>query len=110
MRSSFLKTLAACALLLVPATAMAQRTVIIDTTIRAGIPDILNGIVNVMLFWAMPLATVLFLIGAFMLVASGGNDTTKDKAKKIMEASLVGLAIILSSWMILSTVVYLLAA
>lgn len=95
-------------LTLFPAVAAAQ--VVIDTTVHTSIPQILNGLVNVMLFWAAPIATVLFLIGAFWLTASGGNENAKDKGKKIMQGAAIGLAIILGSWMIISTVVYYLAA
>lgn len=99
----------ALAILLVtlPRTASAQVT--IATGVSSTVPTVLNGIVNLLLLWSGLVATGLFLLGAFLMVGSGGNDAYLSAGKKIMKASLIGLALILSSWMILSTVVFFIA-
>jgi len=96
-------------LLFLPKTLFAQppsNPLTIDTGIGGiTIPSIGAGIVNVLLLWSGVVATALFLLGAIIMVGSGGSDTYLSAGKKIMKASAIGLAIILSSWMILSTVV-----
>lgn len=77
----------------------------ISTGVTSTVPTIFNGIVDLLLMWSSLVATALFLFGSILMVGSGGNDATLSNGKKIMKASLIGLAIILSSWMILSTVV-----
>ena len=44
---------------------------------------------------AIPLATLMFLIGGFMFMVSGGNEEKVTRAKKTMLWAAVGLAICL---------------
>lgn len=81
----------------------------ISTGVTSTVPSVFNGVVNILLAWSSLVATALFLLGAILMVGSGGNDATLSNGKKIMKASLIGLAIILSSWMILSTAVSFIA-
>jgi hypothetical protein len=92
--------------LLLPCAAFALG---IETGVSSDVPSILRGIVNVLLAWSGLVATGLFLIGAFLMVASGGSEANLAAGKKIMKAALIGLAIILASWMILSTVIWFIA-
>lgn len=85
-------------------------TVCIDTDVHTTVPEILSGIVNVLLLWSGLLTTALFLLGAILMVGSGGSEASLAAGKKIMKSSLIGLALILGSWLLLSTIVYFLAA
>ncbi len=76
----------------------------IDPTVSAS--SIVGGLVYIFLLWSSLVTTALFLLGCVLMVASGGNDALLSNGKKIMKASLIGYTIILSSWLILSTVVY----
>lgn len=96
------------ALFLLPVSAGAV-PLTIDTGVHTDVPSILQGLVNVLLAWSGLVATGLFLLGCILMVGSGGDESTLAAGKKIMKASLIGLAIILSSWMLLSTVVYFIA-
>ena len=87
----------------VPARAHAIITV--GTGVTTDIPHILAGILSILLGWSSLVATALFLGGALWMVGSGGNDARVTTAKTIMKASLVGLAIVVGSWLILSTAV-----
>ncbi len=102
-----LRTIGTVVVLLLPALAYALD---INTGVSSDVPTILRGIVNVLLRWAGFVATALFLLGAFIMVGSGGSEANLATGKKIMKASLIGLALILSSWMILSTVVSFIAS
>ena len=43
---------------------------------------------------------VLFVYAGFLYMTSGGNETTIEKSKKIMTATVIGLVIILASYAI----------
>ncbi len=103
-----LKIAIGTALALLAERASAQ-VVVISTGVSSTIPQIIQGIVNILLAWSSFVATALFLLGAILMVGSGGNDATLSAGKKIMKASLIGLAIVLSSWLILSTAVFFIA-
>ncbi len=96
-------------LLLASAGTANAAPVLIQTGVDSSIPSIFAGIVNTLLLWSGFMATALFLLGCILMVGSGGNDATLSNGKKIMQASLIGLAIILSSWLILSTAVTFIA-
>jgi len=84
-------------------------TVLIATGVDTTIPQIMQGLVNLFLRWSFFVATAIFLMGAVLMVASGGADAYLSAGKKLMKAALIGLVIVLSSWLILSTVVAFLA-
>ncbi len=101
------RSLLAFALVCLPATVSAA--VLIDTGVNTTIPQIMQGLVNLFLRWSTLVATAIFLMGAILMVGSGGVDAYLSAGKKLMKAALIGLAIVLASWMILSTVVAFLA-
>ena len=61
------------------------------TSFKALINDIAGWIFMI----AIPLATLMFLIGGFMFLVSGGNEQKVTQAKKTMIWAAVGLAICL---------------
>lgn len=96
------------AFFLLPATAVAA-PLPVRTGVVTDIPTIMGGFLSIMLQWSSMVATAIFLLGAIFMVGSGGNDEYLSTGKKLMKASMIGYAIILSSWLILSTAVYLIA-
>ena len=95
--------------LLAPVTTLAAGQVIVDTGVVTSIPRIMDGALSLMLLWSSMVATAIFLAGATLMVGSGGNDEYLSAGKKLMKAAVIGYAIILSSWLILSTTVYFIA-
>lgn len=81
----------------------------VDTGVSTTIPRIMDGILTILLQWSSMVATAIFLMGAILMVGSGGSDTYLSAGKKLMKASIIGYAIILSSWLILSTAVFFIA-
>jgi hypothetical protein len=81
----------------------------IKTGVKTTLPQIMDGLLSVMLQWSFMVATAIFLIGALLMVGSGGNETYLSAGKKLMKASMIGYAIILSAWLILSTAVFFIA-
>lgn len=57
-------------------------------------------------FAAGIIALTIFLIGAFMMVIGGVNETILQNAKKAMKGSLIGLALITGSYGIYRTVLW----
>lgn len=80
--------------------------VCINTGVDSNIPSILQGLVNVLFGWAALVATALFMVGSILMVGSGGEEKFLASGKAIMKSSMIGFAIVLSSWLILSTVIY----
>jgi len=75
------------------------------TGLASGNPR--NVIVNVLaaiLSFAALLALVMVIIAGFYLVLSMGNDEKKEKAKKIIYYTLIGLVVLLFSRIIVSLV------
>jgi hypothetical protein len=66
----------------------------------------MGNVVNVLLYWSSFVALTLFIVGGVMMIGSGGSDALLSSGRKIMKGSLIGFAIVLASWMILSTVLY----
>ncbi len=52
-------------------------------------------------------ASVMFLIGAFMIVLSGAKEDYKQKGKDLMIGSLMGIAVVLGAYAIWRTVLYI---
>ena len=55
------------------------------------------------------LAVVLFLIGAFFLMFSGGSEAGRTKGKKIMTGTVVGVVIVLLAWVAVNTTINVIA-
>lgn len=59
---------------------------------------IIASIINVLLSLLGVIALVIILIGGFLWMTSGGNEDQIKKAKKMLTAGVIGLAIILSAY------------
>jgi hypothetical protein len=62
-------------------------------------------IVNYALSFMALLALLIMLWGGFKWMTAGGNDDQVGQAKKIIIAGVIGLAIIMSAWVITKAVV-----
>ncbi len=80
--------------------------ILIHTGVITTIPQIINGLIGTFLLWSTIVAATLFLLGAFAYTASGGEETWSTNGKKMMKAALIGYAIVLGSWLIISTVFF----
>jgi hypothetical protein len=71
--------------------------------------DLINTAINATYF-AMSvaifiLAPILFLVGAIMIIISGANPEMLSKGKKTLTDTLIGLIIVLCSYLIVNTVI-----
>lgn len=107
-----LKHIAVGALWALPLAAFAQDpfgtgiiSPIITTTLGTRDPrETVAAIINVALGFLGIVAVVIILMGGFTWMTAAGNEENVDKAKKLIFAGVVGLAIILSAYAIASFV------
>lgn len=92
-------------LLLVPALAFAQNLNygLGQFKTEAGfggrsLPEVIGGIVKVVLSLLGLIATILLIAGGFMWMTSGGNEEKVGKAKKLMGAAIIGLIIVVIAY------------
>jgi hypothetical protein len=96
-------------------TALAQcssggRCIIVNTGVTSTVQTIIQGIVNTLLMWSTYIATAVFLVGAIFMVGSVGSENWSANGKKLMKAAVIGFAIVLGAWLIVSTTVFFIAA
>ena len=93
-----------------PAYALEDRFVILKTGFGLTLNQIMANIISFLAVSIVGLALVLFLIGAFLLIFANltHNEDLLGKGKNAMKRSLIGMAIVLGSYAIVRTIVYLL--
>jgi hypothetical protein len=69
-----------------------------------GFTDTLVKIINIALGVVFIIAVAMLIYGAFQYVVAGGNEKAVDKGKKIIINALIGIAIIILSYVIVSVV------
>jgi hypothetical protein len=57
---------------------------------------------------AASISLMVFIIGAFMMTISTGNDTLLQNARRAMKGSLIGIALVVGSYGLWRTIVFLL--
>lgn len=76
--------------------AQAQNQIAIQNPIRyQNIAELIDAIVGFIFWFAIVLAPLLLLIGAFYLLTSGGNQNRVAKGKKIIFWTAVGIILVL---------------
>src|SRR4030043_977625 len=50
------------------------------------------------------LAALMFVIGGFTLLTSAGNPSRTENGRKILTSTVIGLAIVLGSWLVINTI------
>lgn len=65
--------------------------------------EFLRNIINFLLTLAIPLAVGFIAWGAFVIITAGGSEEKVKKGRGIITAAVVGIAIALGSWLIITT-------
>lgn len=68
----------------------------------SGIASLIEYIRDIMVFIALAVITAM----GVLYIVSSGNQGTMETAKKGIFASLIGLVVILSAWLIVNTVIF----
>lgn len=69
--------------------------------------DALPQILNILLFVAFLAALIFLIYGGIRWILSGGDKEGTSKAKGTVTAALIGMAIVLSSWLLINVVMNL---
>lgn len=63
-----------------------------------------QNIINFLVFFAVILATLLFVYVGFLYLTAGDNSAQITKAKSILIKVLIGFIVVLGSWLIVDTI------
>jgi hypothetical protein len=98
------------ALVLIPISAFAQVTTVLEvSTFGFGdrdVVDIVDNIFHALKITIIPVATTIFIAGAFFFVIYFGNEEQKSRGKNLMIGSLIGVAVVFGAQAILNFVMY----
>ena len=73
-----------------------------DCTINSFFALLNNIFEFIVYFIATPLAILMIIIGGLMILISAGNPNLAGLGKKILWASIIGLALVFCSWLIIN--------
>jgi len=62
-----------------------------------------QNVINFLLTLSLFLAVIFIVWGAIMMMLSAGNEKNFESAKKIMTGAVIGVAVVLGSYIILNT-------
>ena len=95
-----------CALLFLPASAMAQNTQLTNP-LGAGFTDprlIIARVIQAALSISGSIALLMFVYGGFLWMTSGGNEGMVDKGKKVILWATLGIVLIASAYAITTAI------
>jgi hypothetical protein len=95
------RLLPALALGFVPAVAAAQRTLTVNLGTDQTLAQVVENVVTFMARSVGIICAALVIVGAFMIVASRGEDSLKNRGKDLIIYSLIGMAVVLGAAAIL---------
>lgn len=67
--------------------------------------DTITFIVNIILYIVGAIALLMLVYGGFMYIISGGNEDTIEKAKKILTYAIVGVVVVIISYVVVNFLV-----
>jgi len=63
------------------------------------------NIINFLVFVIAPIASAIMAVVAGLILIFGGSETAKTMGKKIFTNTVIGLLIVLCSWLIVNTII-----
>jgi hypothetical protein len=94
------------AFLSLPGLCAAQRTLQVGIGTEFDFLTLAGNLMNYLASTITIVSSVVFIIGAFMMVASRGKDDQVSTGKAMMTGSLIGMCVVLGSYGIYRTVLY----
>lgn len=89
--------------------ALAQKNGLVTCTTNCGwseFKQLIYDVINFgLIYVAIPVTVLAILYGAILLLTSGGSEQKVESGKKAITAAIVGLLIVLSSWIIVNTII-----
>ncbi len=96
-----------------PVLAMAQGGLISCSGPACTLCDVLktgSNIINFLTQVAIPIAVLFIVYGGFTIMTAGPSEERAGQGRKILTSAVIGVAIVLGSWLILNTVFLILNA
>ncbi|HAU65788.1 TPA: hypothetical protein DCW61_00395 [Candidatus Uhrbacteria bacterium] len=90
-------------LLLLPSTSFAA--VLTNPLYTTDIREVIARIIQAILGITGAVALLMFVYGGFLLLISGGENEKIKKGKETMKWAVLGLAVIIGAYMIVSTII-----
>ncbi len=69
---------------------------------------VIKNLITILFEFAIPLTVIMIIYGAFKFMLAGGNENSIKSGREIMLNAAWGLAIALSAWVIINTLLHLL--
>ena len=66
---------------------------------------LIQNIINFLLYVFLPLATLRLVYIAFLFLFSGGSPANIEKAKRGLWHTVIGIAVVLGSWLVINTII-----
>lgn len=63
------------------------------------------NVINFLVFTITPIASAIMAVAAGLILIFGGSETAKTMGKKILTNTVIGLVIVLCSWLIVNTII-----
>jgi hypothetical protein len=70
---------------------------------------LIKNIIDLLMNIVFPLAAVMIVIGGIMIMTAGGSTERVSRGKQILTAAVIGLLIALLSWLVIDTIIKVLA-
>lgn len=74
---------------------------------QLGVSDLVSKAISIVLFIAFVAALLYLIYGGIRWIMSGGDKEATGKAKGTVTAALIGLAIVLGSWILINLILTL---
>jgi hypothetical protein len=71
--------------------------------------QLVKNVIDFMMYIVFPLAAVMIVVGGIMIMTAGGSTERVAKGREIITAAITGLIIALLSWLLLDTIIKIMA-
>ena len=69
------------------------------------IPELIAAIIRILLMIGGAIAVLFVIIGGYQYLTSGGNEEAAEKGRKTVTNALIGVVVVVLSWVIVNVVV-----
>ncbi len=70
--------------------------------------SVISSVINILLFVAFLIALLFLILGGIKWILSGGEKDSANKARDTVTSALIGLAVVLGSWVLLNVILQIL--
>jgi hypothetical protein len=74
-----------------------------------SVSQLIVEVINIMLIFAGAVAIIFVIIGGYQYLTSGGNEESAEKGKKTLLNAIIGIVLIIMSFVIINVIVNLVA-